>query len=233
MIVSRRLIPFIIIPLGIVPFFSLMDPSDGVEEVEFLDGVVEAHEVRGGPFVINTSAYWNARPNLSVSVAAEGNVRPEAVEQAVNFILGNLTAGDASSRWNALLVSVPDGRAPILHFAPGGQQPDIKVILTDEDHPEGKMGKTRLYAVKGIRHILSAEVTVYSANRALDQGMLEHVLAHEMGHALGLSHSTNPESIMFSLIELQNGSVVNHIGSCEENGMALLYIESHIGPVDC
>ena len=233
MIMPRRLIPFFVILLGIVPFLAITDPPDGIDEVEFLDGVEEADKVHDGPFVINTSAYWNARPDLYVSVAAEGNVRPEVLEQAVNFISGNLTAGDASSRWNALLASLPGGRAPILHLAAGGQQPDIKIILTEEDHPEGKMGKTRLYAVKGIRHILSAEVTVYSTNRALDQGMLEQVLAHEMGHALGLSHSTNPESIMFSLLELQNGSVVNHIGSCEENGMTLLYVESRIGPADC
>jgi hypothetical protein len=233
MVMPRRLIPFFVILLGIVPFLAITDPPDRIDEVEFLDGVEEAHEVSDGPFVINTSAYWNARPDLSMSVVAEGNVRPEALEQAMRFISGNLTDSDASSRWNALLMSLPDGHAPVLHLAAGGQQPDIKVILTEEDHPEGKMGKTRLYAVKGIRHILSAEITVYSANRALDQGMLKQVLAHEMGHALGLSHSTNPESIMFSLIELQNGSVVNHIGLCEENGMALLYVESRIGPADC
>ena len=233
MIMPRRLIPFFVILLGIVPFLAITDPPDRIDEVEFLDGVEEAHELGDGPFVINTSAYWNARPDLSVSIAAEGGVRPEAMEQAVNLISGNLTAGDAASRWNALLASLPDGRAPILHLSARGPQPDIKIILTEEDHPEGKMGKTRLYAVKGIRHILSAEITIYSANRALDQGMLEQVLAHEMGHALGLSHSTNPESIMFSLIELQNGSVVNHIGSCEESGIALLYVESRIGPADC
>ncbi|MGI0020949.1 MAG: matrixin family metalloprotease [Nitrososphaera sp.] len=233
MIASWRLIPFIIILLGIVPILAITDPPDAVMEVEFLDGVGEAHEESEGPYIINTSAYWNTGPELAVSVAAEGDVRPEAMEQALNFIAGNLTAGDAASRWNALLTSFPDGHAPTLHLASEQQQANIKVILTEEDHPEGKMGKTRLYAVKGIRHILSVEVYIYSANRALDQGMLEHVLAHEMGHALGLSHSTNPESIMFSLIELQNGSVVNHIGSCEENGMALLYVESRIGPADC
>ena len=60
--------------------------------------------------------------------------------------------------------------------------------------------------------------------------MLEHVLAHEMGHALGLSHATNPKSIIFSLRELQNGSIVNHVGLCEKTAMALLYVESRIGP---
>lgn len=232
MIPSRRLIPFFVILLGIVPILAITDPLDAVEEVEFLDGIGEAPEESEGPYVINTSAYWNSGPDLVVSVAADGNVRPEAQDLARDFISGNLPAGNITSRWNELLMSFPDGRTPTLALA-SEQDANIKVVLTEEEHPEGKMGKTRIYAVKGIRHILSAEVTIYSATHALDQGTLEHVLAHELGHALGLSHSTNPESIMFSLIELQNGSVINHIGSCEERGISLLYVESRIGSTDC
>lgn len=37
-----------------------------------------------------------------------------------------------------------------------------------------------------------------------DQAELELVLAHEMGHALGLNHVENPESVMYYLMEEQN-----------------------------
>lgn len=204
-----------------------------VEQVEFLDGIKNHVAAGTAPYVIATTGFWDEGPQLSVSVSADGNVRPEALDTVRNFVAGNQTMGNSTTfaRWNELLASLPN--APTLKLAASNEDANIKFILSESAHPDGKMGKTRVSAIKGVRQILSAEVYVYSSNQAMEQGILDQVVAHELGHALGLSHSTDPNSIMFSLLEVENGTVTNHIGSCEQHGISSLYEKSKIGNIEC
>lgn len=203
------------------------------ESVEFLEGVTDHAVEEGGHYTIATNAFWLDKSSLAISVSSEDGASNEAIKSVKGMVSGNTTASGNYSQWNHLLSAFKQASVPRLALTQDGSDANIKIVLTDAAQQDNKPGKTRLLADKATGEIIQAEVYVYSADKLFEQGVLEYVVAHELDHALGLSHSTDPQSMMYPLIELRDGHVVNRLGSCETEGITALYLESKIGSEDC
>ena len=70
----------------------------------------------------------------------------------------------------------------------------ITIYLTGKESKEGFDGYTNLY-YNANKEIIKAVVTIYNADE-LNKKEMESIIRHELGHALGLSHTTIENDLM-------------------------------------
>jgi len=103
---------------------------------------------------------------------------------------------------------------------------DIVILLSKVKDTDGYAGFTKS-TVDG-NEILKIHITIYDVNN-LSDNQLSAIMRHEMGHALGLAHSTAPEDLMAP--ELNTN--IPYISECDVSAIAALYNGETHGQVVC
>ncbi len=103
---------------------------------------------------------------------------------------------------------------------------DIIILLSNLKDTDGYSGFTKS-TVDG-NEILKTHITIYDVNN-LSESQLSTIVLHEMGHALGLAHSTAPEDLMYPTIETN----FPYISECNISAIAALYNGEIQGQVVC
>ena len=103
---------------------------------------------------------------------------------------------------------------------------DILILLSKFKDTDGYAGYTKS-TVDG-NEILKTSITIYDVNN-LSESQLSTIMRHEMGHAMGLAHSTAPEDLMYPVIETN----FPYISECDISAIAALYNGEIQGQVVC
>jgi hypothetical protein len=103
---------------------------------------------------------------------------------------------------------------------------DITVELSSLSDPDGYSGYTKSVVDQG--EILKSHITIYDVN-SLSNEQLSVIFMHEFGHALGLAHSSDPEDLMYPVIETN----FPYVSECTVDAISGLYDGMKSSEVEC
>ncbi|HEX9846662.1 MAG TPA: hypothetical protein VGA92_09430 [Candidatus Nitrosotenuis sp.] len=200
--------------------------SSGRYLIEGLDGQV-----------LDTWAIWYLAENesLHVSIVNSGLLPSDKISSIQNAIISEktiesveLTSGVYFEGWKGALAKaglqktttiIPQSFVLEETDAASGE---IVITLSSQKPTDGVFGSTRSIADVDSHQLLKSFVTIYDVKN-LDNDELASITRHEMGHALGLTHSTGSE-IEFYRNELNSA----FISDCHIESLVLLYNEQDV-----
>ena len=105
---------------------------------------------------------------------------------------------------------------------------DINIKLENAVNPDGFSGWTSSIVDEINNQILKSDITIYQT-RDYSDNQLAAVVRHEVGHALGLAHSTAPEDLMAPTMTTE----FPYISPCDIAAMTSLYDNGGHSTVTC
>ncbi len=107
-------------------------------------------------------------------------------------------------------------------------QGDITIELSNMKSGDGYSGYTKSITDANNNQILKSHITIYDIE-STSKAQLETISRHEMGHALGLAHSTAPEDLMAPVITTN----YPYISECDVDAIVSLYDNEESSQVVC
>jgi len=103
---------------------------------------------------------------------------------------------------------------------------DITIELSSLSDPDGYSGYTKSVVDRG--EILKSHIIIYDVN-SLSNEQLSIIFMHEFGHALGLAHSSDPDDLMYPVIETD----FPYVSECMVDAISGLYDGEKSSEVEC
>ncbi len=203
-------------------FFIEGDPNlkkDGVNQGDALVGGQHTFEPLRGD-TVKTNNLWKLAPEheFHVHVLDDTNKIPQkhidmisAVTSTDSVVLDDfkLHKGPRGSYstyylgWAGALNSIDSSELEFnipsnihIHESDDVSSAEVIIRLVSEKHAEGYNGFTHSIMDTSDNKILKSFITIYDS-KSLTTDELSAIAKHEMGHALGLAHSTDPTDLMY------------------------------------
>ena len=110
----------------------------------------------------------------------------------------------------------------------GKGEGEITIEFTNMRNGDGYSGYTTSIADESQNQILKSRITIYEID-SLTDNQLAMIIRHELGHAIGLAHSTAPEDLMAPTITTE----FPYISECDIDAIIQLYDGSQNSQVVC
>ena len=227
------ILPVVVILLFFVATNYSIQPTEQVSVIK-THYVIE--DLQGS--ITGNYIHWNVQSGtpLTVNIKNSANVSDQKIQDIKNAIMStdgitedssllyNTQSGMKSEYFKGWQGAVETISTSTKHSIPekfnliqsNNGEGDIVVTLSTVKSEDGYSGVTRTI-VDGSQ-ILKTFITIYESNKLTDS-QLESIVRHEFGHALGLSHTDNPEDLM------QESIMTSHpyITECDINALQKLY----------
>jgi len=122
-------------------------------------------------------------------------------EQPLGLPIDHVTTLENSfSFWEKYLFDTSDGKKAVARFVNTDLKEEANVWVTwvVRDLGEGVLGHANLG--KGVVEVAIGSYGCDGSFQLFDIDTVEYIMTHELGHSLGLIHSSNPENIMYPSI---------------------------------
>ena len=161
---------------------------------------------------------------LHVLINAEPSISSEKIDIVKNVIISeNYFIKDGKKfyeGWKGALVEASIGGTkyilPTLEIVESSSSSEIIIITLTTLKDNAHEGYTRL--ITNNHKIYSSNITIYNIDN-LTNGDLEAIIKHELGHALGLGHSTMYGNLMHEKIDTRSA----FISECNVQAIRALY----------
>ena len=122
-------------------------------------------------------------------------------EQPTGLPIDHVTTLENSfSFWEKYVFNTTDGKKAVAKFDTAAVKGEANVWVTwvVRDLGEGDLGHANLG--KGVVEVAIGSYACDGSFQLFDVDTVEYIMTHELGHSLGLNHSTDPENILYPSI---------------------------------
>lgn len=228
---------------GVVKKYPTLIHADVIGSVytvtidDYMDNIDPASSTRH----INLTAFWQDKEYVYVALEMDNGVKhAEEIGKIVqDAVHGHNSQSDKNyTGWHLFMHSVLDPYNKHLHLLILDDMQDADVVIRftnlEDDHGLDAYGRTmQTLDSKKTNSLSFGHISVFEADKHYEEGLIQSIVEHELGHALGLKHSSSLESIMYPRVVIRDDRPITAIGECEYRAIKTLYVDSKIGQIPC
>jgi len=158
-------------------------------------------------FEWNSLLIWEEQESIPVAIMSDFDIEYDEIQTIKGVIESKKQDNQEFFGWNQAILFISEKTStsiPLLKPTENIEEAKIIIVLTKSAGPKNMEGFTQYQIID--EKISQATVIIYNFDK-LKQEEIETLVRHELGHALGLGHTTNSFDLMFPAIDLEHSLI--------------------------